>query len=437
MAHLSHTSAYHQLAQRLNRFPQGAPPSSALYDILKLLFSEEEAQLVSLLPIRVFTAEKAARAWKLNLTDTRRRLDALCRRALLVDIRFNGDMRYCLPPPMAGFLEFSMMRVRGDIDQKALAEMIYRYINEEEDFASALFAQGQTQMGRAFVAENHIAHAPQLEVMDYERASAVVRGAPHIGLGLCYCRHKMSHLGRACRAPQDVCLTFNLAAASLIRHGHARSIEASQALDVLQRSRDLHLVQFGENVRQDVAFICNCCKCCCEAMIAARRFAMAHPVQSTNFLPEVDPRGCSGCGQCLQYCPVEALSLIKTDGGKGKTVRLDADICLGCGVCAGACPAGAVTMAPRSRRLITPLNMAHRVVLMAIERGTLPHILLDNRVMESYQHLAAFLGILFKLPPFKQLLANKQLQSRYLETMITRLGWQPPNPPQARGAAPV
>ena len=39
-----------------------------------------------------------------------------------------------MPPPMAGFIEFALMRTRGDIDQKYLSELYYQYMNVEEDF---------------------------------------------------------------------------------------------------------------------------------------------------------------------------------------------------------------------------------------------------------------------------------------------------------------
>ena len=39
------------------------------------------------------------------------------------DIEQQGEINYVLPPPMAGFFEFSMMRVRRDVDQKALSEL--------------------------------------------------------------------------------------------------------------------------------------------------------------------------------------------------------------------------------------------------------------------------------------------------------------------------
>ena len=66
MAHRTIKSAYSQLSDRLNRFPQGAPPSELLFSILKILFSEKEAGLVSRMPIKPFTAKKASRIWKMN-----------------------------------------------------------------------------------------------------------------------------------------------------------------------------------------------------------------------------------------------------------------------------------------------------------------------------------------------------------------------------------
>jgi len=44
MAHAVTGGAYQRLAARLDRFPQGAPPSELLYRILELLFSEREAE---------------------------------------------------------------------------------------------------------------------------------------------------------------------------------------------------------------------------------------------------------------------------------------------------------------------------------------------------------------------------------------------------------
>ena len=423
MAHETLKSSYSSLAERLNRFPQGAPPSQRLFDILQMLFSEKEAERVALLPLKPFTAEEASRRWKIDLAGTRKTLDDLASRAILLDVEKNGESVYILPPPMAGFFEFSLMRVRDDIDQKALSELFYEYLNVEEDFIKDLFTRGETQLGRTFVHEPVLSNDNALHVLDYERASEVIESATHCGVGLCYCRHKMSHLDRACEAPLEICMTFNTVAASLIKHGHARQVDTSECRDLLQTAYERNLVQFGENVRKRVSFICNCCGCCCEAMIAARRFAVLDPVHTTNFLPVVTDANCAGCGKCVRACPVEAIALVSSNDpkkSKARKARLDEDRCLGCGVCVRVCRKDSLRLESRSKRVVTPLNGSQRALVMAIERGQLQHLLFDNRLLWSHRAMAAVLGVLLKLPPIKQALASRQVKSRYLEALIQR-----------------
>ncbi len=425
MAHRTVRSGYEDLANRLNRFPQGAPPGELLFAILEMLFSPREAELVAMLPIRPFTTDTAATTWDMAPAKAEEVLDELARRAVLLDIEDNGRRTFLLPPPMAGFFEFSMMRVREDLDQQVLAELYYEYLNVEEDFIKALFTEGETQLGRVYVNEDSLPPATALHVLDYERASHIVRSATHIGVGLCYCRHKMQHIDRCCEAPLDICMTFNNAAASLTRHGHARTIDAGECLDLLAQARDLGLVQFGENVRERVSFICNCCGCCCEAMIAARRFGHLHPVHTTNYLPEIRTEACTGCGHCVNACPVEALVLVSANNSifpKRRRAQLDEERCLGCGVCVAACKEDNLSLVERGERVITPLDSVHRAVLMAVERGTLQHLLFDNHALWHYRAMAAVLGAILNLPPVKRAMAGRQLGSRYLEGLIQRFG---------------
>jgi ferredoxin len=392
-----------------------------LFRILNILFNEQEAGLVAQLPIKPFTAEKAASIWKLPLADARKHLDELASRAILLDTEHDGITTYILPPPMAGFFEFSMMRTRGDIDQKLLSELFYQYMNVEEDFIKNLFTNGETQLGRVFVHEPVIPVDNSIQVLDYERASEVIRSAAHRGISMCYCRHKMKHVDRDCDAPMDICMTFNNSADSLIRHGFARPVDVSEGLDLLQQAYEANLVQFGENVRNRVNFICNCCGCCCEALIAARRFGLLHPVHTTNFMPKVDDLNCTGCGLCVRACPVEAIGLVSANDPRQprrQKARVNEDICLGCGLCVRACKNDSLKLASREERVITPVDSTHRTVLMAVERGVLQNLIFDNHALVSHRVMAAILGAILKLPPVKQAMANKQMKSRYLESLL-------------------
>ncbi len=215
MAHIVAKSAYRSLEERLNRLPQGAPPSETLYKILSLLFTEREAALVAQLPIRPFTARTASKLWGMSLAETEAILQRLASKAILLDVEQNGVQTYTLPPPMAGFFEFSLMRTRQDIDQKLLAELYYQYLNVEEDFIKDLFLGTETRLGRVFVQEQVLTNDQAIHILDFERASHFIQTSPQLAVSMCYCRHKMEHLGRACDAPQNICLTFGNTAAAL------------------------------------------------------------------------------------------------------------------------------------------------------------------------------------------------------------------------------
>jgi ferredoxin len=421
MSHVTLKNSYQTLSDRLNLFPQGAPPSELLFRILEVLFTRDEAALVALLPIKPFNVAAAARIWKKSAAESRRILEGLASKGMLLDMDKEGEQIFVLPPPMAGFFEFSMMRIGNGYDQKLLAELYYQYLNVEEDFVKNLFAGGETQLGRTFVNERALGADNTLTVMDYERASEVIHTASHMGVGACYCRHKMQHLGKACDAPMDICMTFSGTAESLIKHGIARKVDVKEGMDLLDEAREHSLVQFGENVQNNVAFICNCCGCCCEAMLAAKRFAFLNPVATTNFLPEVSAESCNGCGKCVTACPVEAMGLVSAGDPhkpKRKKARLDEDLCLGCGVCVRACPESGIRLKARKQRVLTPVTTAHRAVLMAIERGQLQNLIFDNQAQWNHRAMAAILGVILKLPPVKQVMASRQMKSRYLAHLM-------------------
>ena len=67
------------------------------------------------------------------------------------------------------------------------------------------------------------------------------------------------------------------------------------------------------------------------------------------FSVHVNMERCTGCGNCVTACPVDALELYTVDPATkekiytvkhGKSVHLDvnSELCAGCGVCVNACP---------------------------------------------------------------------------------------------------
>jgi hypothetical protein len=89
-------------------------------------------------------------------------------------------------------------------------------------------------------------------------------------------------------------------------------------------------------------------------------------------------------------------------------------------VCVRGCSKGAITLRGRPERVITPVDSVHRVVLMAIERGTLADLIFDRHYLASHRAMAAIVGAILRLPPLKRALANRELKSRYLENLFAR-----------------
>ena len=462
MGHLTSRDAYRNLEDRINWFTQGAPPSETLTKILQVLFTEKEAKWVAKLPVRPFTLKKAAQLWGTSEAKAEKLLDRLCEKGLLVDSYDRGVRKFVLPPPMIGFFEFSLMRTRGDIDQKYLSELFYQYINVEEDFIKDLFLGMETKLGRVFVNESVLMTEKTNHILDYERASHIIEEADFIGVGTCFCRHKNYHLGIPCKlnAPMETCLTFGNVARSLAEHGgYTRPIDKVEAKEILEMSYGYNLVQMGENVREYPAFMCNCCGCCCEALEAVRRFRPMQPIATTNYIPRINLEDCVSCGKCEKVCPILAISmdvhgdassvnmdaapeslrvsmdavpeLLRAMAQKSRTFDeapaaakkrrpvIDETICLGCGVCARSCPKKAITLQRRPVEVITPVNSTHRFVVQAIEKGTLQNLIFDNQAFANHRAMAAVFGTILRLPPLKQALASRQFKSVYLDHLLS------------------
>jgi NAD-dependent dihydropyrimidine dehydrogenase PreA subunit len=380
-ARTADTGVYRDLQQRLDRLPTGAPDTPALRRILRLLFSEEEAELAAQLPSIVAVDRLAARSGH-----DRRELDAMltdmARRGLVFDLEHRGERWVALAPVVIGFFEFTFMRVRDDAPIEELARLFdeYLFADEEHRFAHSVF-EGSVQVGRTMVREEALPARPPTEVLAWERATAVVSEAAVVAVSDCPCRTHAGLLGRACDAPVRTCLSFGAAAEALIRADLADPISNAEGLEVLAAAKAAGLAQTGDNVQEQLTYLCNCCGCCCGMMQAIRRAGLHDAIVPSNWVARIDADQCRGCRDgCVTACPAAAIERCDSQG-QGRRAYwavLDEERCLGCGVCIDQCRFGALELAPREERSYTPQTTLDRMIAMAVERGKLGDLMLDT-----------------------------------------------------------
>ena len=335
---LTNPRAYSLLQQRLDRNVTGAPDSPVFMEILQLLFTPEEAELAAQIPTAFTSSSRLARKLRLPVDALDDKITSMAERGLVVDVEHRGKRYVSLAPVVIGFFEFTFMRTRENYPTRELAQLFEQYMFENESFAHAVFA-GQTQIGRSLVREEALPQGDHTEILDWERASHIVTSAKSHAISLCACRHHADHLERACDRPQRTCMTLNGGAETLVRNGVAERITQSEAMEILEQSKEAGLAQTGDNVQHNVSYICNCCGCCCGMMNAIRRFEIKNAIVTSNWISVIDVTRCNGCGRCAKACPVEAITIVKEqqNGRRGQWAVRDPDLCLGCGVCYAHC----------------------------------------------------------------------------------------------------
>jgi Pyruvate/2-oxoacid:ferredoxin oxidoreductase delta subunit len=405
---------YRKLGKKIDNLTMRAPWNETFHSILKELYSTDEADVIVKMPYGLSNLDRIEKVTEYERSRLRKILDGLCAKGLVMDLWMNGEYHYMPSPMVVGIFEFTMMRTGENLNTKEWARLFHSYLQDGSTFFAANFKHGEKISPlRTLPHEDAIDTSGYVEVLDYEKATAIIAGAKKFSIGICSCRHEKMHVGeKKCDVPLETCSSFDAAADYLIRHNLGKEVSKSEMLENLARSKEIGLVFCADNVKREVSFICHCCECCCNVLLGISKFGCPNMVVTSSFIPERDEEKCTDCGMCAESCPIDAIQMLP-EGNPG----IDTSLCIGCGVCALKCPTGALKLIRREQRVFHPEDTFERVILQCLERGTLQNLMFDNPQSITHSFMRGFIGGFLRLPPVKKALMSDTLRSSFLGMM--------------------
>jgi Na+-translocating ferredoxin:NAD+ oxidoreductase subunit B len=345
--------AYQRLANALdalpNRFP--AAEDDSHLRLLAKIFTPAEADLAAdLLPEMESPGEIAARLGRDTREVTGLLKEMSKKGQILVGKTAAGRLGFGLMPFVVGIYEAQAGRIDAE-----LAELFEQYYKSA--FGRAL--EIQPQVHRVIPVKESIPNT--MEVAPYESVSALVDRMQSWGVIDCICRTQKALIGDPCGHPIDVCMVFSEKAEAFSSGGAIQPLDRTGAMDTLQRAAQAGLVHCVSNNQQELWYICNCCTCSCGILRGMVDLGIANVVARSAFVNQVDEDLCAGCGDCVEVCQFNALTL-------NGTVTVSELRCTGCGVCVPVCPQGALALVRRSGEAEPPLSEADWAAARQVER---------------------------------------------------------------------
>jgi len=344
------TPAYRTLAEKLV-FQQNNKdfimPDSVLR-IVSFAFTEEEAHIASHLGFVPRTAKAIAQKVKRPLHEVEPVLASLADRVFIVKIATKNRSLYTLLPLMPGIYEAQIMLSKNRDEEygRQFARLFEDVYGELGDIVKPILADREKfQIGRVIPIEKSIQGHAKLNAIAFssDYFSEVIDRNNSFALIECPCRTASAYLGSACDKPTDVCGAMGLVADFVIQKGVARRASKEEFIDAKTRAAEAGLVNLVDNML-DPMQVCACCSCCSVGLRLVTMHNLPALLSNSHFEPVIEKTDCEGCGECMEWCQLDAISL----DDENVSAVIDYRRCIGCGVCVSKCTHHAISLRERA-----------------------------------------------------------------------------------------
>lgn len=327
---------YRKLQQRIDALPVPFPATESGVELrlLQALFNEREARIALSLSAIPEPAERvAARLAEADRVGLAALLAGLARKgAINTAVLRVGQTRvrtFGLAPLVVGMFEFQVDKLTPQYVRD-----FHEYL--DEGFRSVVVGARTGQM-RTVPIRAEVTSGRSIAQYNDIRSYVAEHPGPFSVIN-CVCRQSAEILGEACTtsSTHETCL--------MLGHvpDHARRLSRDEFIAILDRAeREGHVLQPQNS--QSPAFICCCCRDCCEVLRNARKLPRPADAIPGAYRAVVDGRTCTGCRTCVKRCPMDAITV--TD----RRACVDDARCIGCGLCSTTCPENAISLTLRAR----------------------------------------------------------------------------------------
>jgi electron transport complex protein RnfB len=344
---------YVRLREFLDKLPAGYPstPTGVELKILQKLFTPEEAELTMQLRNEPEEVSAIARRVGMDEKQLAQKLEDMAQKGILFRIRSGDKSLYQAFQFVVGVYEFQLKRL-----DKEFCELFEEYL----PYLGANMMSVPTRQLRVVPVESAVGSGKG--VASYNQVRQLVERQRVFAVQECICRKEQALLGHGCEYPREICLGFGDFAQFYIDNHMAKQITKEECLRLLDKAEKAGLVLSPTNT-QDVAAICCCCSCCCPVLKFAKMAPRPADLVLSYYESKIDPDLCTGCGDCIQRCPMDAIR----EGDQVSEVIEGR--CIGCGLCVSVCPVEAISLVAKAGLDAPPKDMTDMMSRIAAERG--------------------------------------------------------------------
>ncbi|MHC1590499.1 MAG: 4Fe-4S dicluster domain-containing protein [Candidatus Helarchaeales archaeon] len=385
---------YEKMRRTISNWPIRAPKSKYVKKIFELIFTPEEAEIISFFnqPLVDRVSPKKFVKRVLQKTDKYTEeqiieiLENLSKRGMIykrMKITDTGKqlVRYSAWPMVIGIFEWFFSKA-GMNDGTYSEETIKKVTQYFERYAYEGF---MLEIGPSNYPWARILPADQANkivevneelgidkpvVLTFEQVKTAIENANGIGVIPCACRTegKYSKIHPPCDNPIDVCMVLD----DIDYFEHAglliKRITKEEALEILKKCEKKGLVHCTSNA-QEMNFICNCCSCHCGILRGYTEMHNPRAFMKSNYIATFNENECKECYRCVEICPTKAIHhyMARKNEKKEERWEVNPERCIGCGVCASNCPANKIDL-KKVRNEIPEETLAECYMRMERER---------------------------------------------------------------------